>query len=87
MSVVEITASSNSDIARNVADLGTDSSFWSEDEPGQWICLDFKTLTIEPTHYTIWELPLKSWVVEASDDGGSWMEIDRHENNGGLKGW
>jgi hypothetical protein len=53
--VVEITASSVSytDYPRNTADLGTNSDFWSEDEPGQWICLDFKTLRIEPTHNTI----------------------------------
>jgi hypothetical protein len=53
--VVEITASSVSGTAypRNAADLGNGSYFWSKHEPGQWICLDFKTLRIEPTHYTI----------------------------------
>jgi hypothetical protein len=56
---------------------------------GQWICLDFKALRIETTHYTLrtydrgpnWA-HLKSCVVEASDDGASWTEIDRCENNG-----
>jgi hypothetical protein len=84
--VVEITASSilSIDYPRNSADLGTDSYFKSEDESGQWICLDFKALKIEPTHYTIqagYDDYLKSWVVEGSDDGASWTEIDRRESN------
>jgi hypothetical protein len=49
--------------------------------------LDFKTVRIEPTHYTIksaWRDYLKSWVIEGSDDGASWTEIDRRENNSDL---
>jgi hypothetical protein len=55
-----------------------------EDRPGQRICLDFKTLRIEPTHYTMRSFSLKSWAVEGSDDGASWTEIDRRENNSDL---
>jgi hypothetical protein len=75
---VEITASNISctNCPRNAADLGTYSDFWSEHEPGQWICLDFKTLKIEPMHYTIRSFDLKSWAVEGSDDGASWTKID-----------
>jgi hypothetical protein len=54
--VVEITASSVSDIAcpQNAADLrDAYSYFCSRDEPLQRICFDFKTLRIEPTHYAI----------------------------------
>jgi hypothetical protein len=69
------------------------SEFHSEDELSQWICWDFKTLRIEPTHYTIqtygggpnWS-HLKSWAVEGSDDGSSWTEIHRRENNSDLNG-
>jgi hypothetical protein len=87
--VVEITASSVfwTDYPRNTADLGTDSYFKSEDEPRQWICFDFKSLRIEPTHYTIRTFLfdcLKSWTLEGSDDGVSWTEIDRRENNSDL---
>jgi hypothetical protein len=87
--VVKITASSVSRTyyPQNAADLEDNPSFRSEDEPGQWICLDFKTLRIEPTHYTIrtgCENQLKSWAVEGSDDGASWTEIDRREDNGHL---
>jgi hypothetical protein len=81
MDVVEITASSSSDIAWNAAGLGVYLSFWSKNEPGQWICWDFKALRIEPTHYTIRSSNLKSWAVEGSNDGASWTEIDRRENN------
>jgi hypothetical protein len=90
--VVEITASSVSgtDYAQNAGDLEDEwSSFESENKPGQWICLDFKTLRIEPTHYTIrtygWEpRHPKSWAVEGSDDGALWTEIDRRKNNSDL---
>jgi hypothetical protein len=94
--IVEITASSAhqddfGDYApRNIADLGTYSFFRSENKPGQWICLDFKTVRIEPTHYTIRTGKLghlKSWAVEGSDDGVSWTEIDRRENNSDLSRW
>jgi hypothetical protein len=89
--VVEITASSSSNRARNTANLEDDSCFCSENTPGQWICLDFKTLRIEPTHYTIragYGFYLKNWAVEGSDDGASWTGIDRRENNSDLsKAW
>jgi hypothetical protein len=93
--IVEITASS---VDRsyyglapwNVADLRNQNLvFWSETEPDQWICFDFKTIRIRPTHYTIQtydrECHLKNWVIEGSDDGVSWTEIDRRENNRDLK--
>jgi hypothetical protein len=56
--VVEVIASSffGSFYTRNAAEFGGDSEFWSNDQPGQWICLDFKTIRIEPTHYTIQRL-------------------------------
>jgi hypothetical protein len=89
---VEITASSpESGAPWSTADLGTNSYFHSKNEPGEWICWDFKALRIEPTHYTIrtWNaIPnsyhLKSWAVEGSDDGASWTEIDQRENNSDL---
>ena len=29
---------------------------------------------------------LKSWVIEVSNDGASWMEIDHRDNNNDLNG-
>jgi hypothetical protein len=81
--VLEITASS-------VGRPEGYSWFCSENKPGQWICLDFKTIRIEPTHFMIragYENYLKSWAVEGSDDGASWTEIDRRENNSDINDW
>jgi hypothetical protein len=66
---------------KNAADLTSGSQFSSNDEPGQWICWDFREMRVRPTHYTIWAAWLKSWVVEGSLDGESWTEIDRQTNN------
>jgi hypothetical protein len=85
--VVQITASSNSSVAPIVVDFGVkETSFISEDKPGERICFDFKTLRIEPAHYTIKSASLKSWAVEGSDYGAVWMEIDRGENNSDFIG-
>jgi hypothetical protein len=37
-----------------------------------WVC---------PTHYTVKTQTLKSWVLEGSLDGESWMEIDRRQSD------
>jgi hypothetical protein len=74
---------------KNVADLTSDSGFnsvsdscfISKNEPGQWICWDFREMRVRPTHYTIKAIYLKSWVVEGSLDGESWAEIDQQTNN------
>jgi hypothetical protein len=62
---------------KNVADIPSCSAFYSENEPGQWICWDFREMRVRLTHYTIvcWSVIMKSWVVEGSLDGSSWTEI------------
>jgi hypothetical protein len=76
---------------KNVADLGTDSIYDSGCVPNQWICFDFKTMEVAPTHYTVrsyqgaqnaWHI--KNWVIQGSQDATSWTEIDRRENNADL---
>jgi hypothetical protein len=66
---------------RNATGLGDrDSWFLSENEPGQCICLNFKTVRIERTHYTIQVHVfnnLESWAIEVSDGGTSSKEIER----------
>jgi hypothetical protein len=66
---------------KNVADMKCDSRFFSENEPHQWICWDFREMRVRPTNYTVQSFWLKSWVVEGSLDGESWVEIDRQVNN------
>jgi hypothetical protein len=53
----------------------------SKDEPGQWICWDFREMRVRPTHYTMMARYPKSWVVEGSLDGMNWTEIDRQTDN------
>jgi hypothetical protein len=45
---------------------------------GQWICWDFHEMRVHLTHYTLIYRSMSSWFVEASVDGESWTEIDRH---------
>jgi uncharacterized coiled-coil protein SlyX len=72
---------------RNAADLTSGSSFSSRNQPGQWICWDFREMRVRPTHYTIISQFLKSWVVESSLDGEAWTEIDRKTNNEDFTNW
>jgi hypothetical protein len=72
----------------NIADLTSVSYFCSTPEPGQWICWNFRENRVRPTHYTIksrWNR-LKSWLVESSQDGENWTEIDRRTDNWDMNG-
>jgi hypothetical protein len=75
---------------RNAADFEDKYSYvCSGEEPGQWICLEFKTLRVEPTPHMIRTgtySRFRSWAVEGSEDGAARTEIDRSENNSGLSG-
>jgi hypothetical protein len=106
--VVEITSSralneSEATAAKNVADLTVDSVFSSayrgrEEDIGHdrnnWICYDFRTHPIIPTHYAIRSSfcgtengpNMKSWLVETSLDGNKWSEIDHQEDNNAVNG-
>ena len=88
--VVEVTGSSCWDSkhqAKNVVDLGdvrANSYFYSQNEPNQWICCNFKRRFVAPTHYSIRvddSAYPHSWVLEVSNDGKSWKVVDRRDNN------
>ena len=95
--IVDVTASSadgGSDYhPKNVVELGTNSSYCSNNDEDSWICYDFKERRVIPTSYSVrsersgpgW-YHLKSWVIEVSNDGSSWTEIDRRDNNNDLNG-
>jgi hypothetical protein len=88
--------------APNAADLEADSDFFSacrhfqEGIPhtrNNWVCYDFKETRLARTHYAIRKHDddpggrhLKSWLVETSADGESWLEVAREENNKQLNG-
>jgi hypothetical protein len=50
---------------------------YTENKPGQWICIDFVENRVRPTNYTMIAVWLQSWVIEVSMDGENWVEIDR----------
>jgi hypothetical protein len=88
--------------AKNAADLEVLSHFLSafrnpeETIPytrNNWVCYDFKERRIVPTHYMIrtndgalGHSHLKSWLIETSADGKSWLKVAREENNKQLNG-
>jgi hypothetical protein len=90
--VVNVTASSEYHSgypARNAADMTDTCCFGTENCADGWLCYDFKDSRIEPTHYSIrsWHkdwttgVELVSWVIEISNDGKTWTEVDRHNND------
>ena len=74
---------------RELVDLTSDDCCWVNDyikEP--WICYDFIRRRVMPTSYSIrlhGSSQLKSWVIDVSNDGYTWTEIDRRVNNNDLK--
>ena len=62
-----------------------------DSQENAFFCIKFPEQRITPTHYSLMSSPkslhhLKSWVVEVSDDGDEWKEIDRRENDEHLNG-
>jgi hypothetical protein len=64
------------------------STFNSMNKPNQWIIWDFKEISIRPTAYTLqsgfWNFP-KTWVVEGSNDGEKWVQLDSQTGNAAIK--
>ncbi|OHT06397.1 hypothetical protein TRFO_05596 [Tritrichomonas foetus] len=67
--------------------------FYSKNQPNQWICYEFHDFQFKLSKYQIRSFNggpnnyhLKSWVLETSNDGQTWHEIDRQTNNSLLRG-
>jgi hypothetical protein len=73
------------DVPQNIADRDSGTRFSSKDEPGQWVCWDFRKMRVGLTGYTILGWSLKSWIVEGSEDGRIWTEIDRQRDDQDFK--
>lgn len=79
---------------KNLVNYKTDNYYHSEDNKLATICFDFKNQPIQLTSYSIKSngnsgknnYDLKSWVIEVSNDGEKWEEIDRHDNDESLNG-
>jgi hypothetical protein len=59
----------------------------------EWVQWDFHELRVAPTHYSIQthnspvgSAHLKSWVIEGSINGSSWIELHRRTNSHDLNG-
>jgi hypothetical protein len=87
--IVTITSKSTAGSQYSAAyahDYSGNRRFMSRNEPGQWICWDFREMRICMTHYRIHAHCLKTWIVECSMDGDSWTEIDRRTDIQNYKG-
>lgn len=95
--IVSITSSSvyNDNHQPINATKSNENSFYlSNDEPNQWIMYDFAQNDIIPYHYSLrstcgWgsdEENICNWTIEVSNDGKTWIEIDRHEESQDLNG-
>jgi hypothetical protein len=80
--------------SRHIADFdetGT-TPFISQDKPQSWVCYDFKTRELKPTHYTVRTRQdqnhhhLRSWVLEGSVDDELWKPLDSRESDATLNG-
>jgi hypothetical protein len=93
LQVVKVSASSWSGNSvhplKNIVDLATSAHAWTVSEPNQWMCWDFTKYHIQPTHYSIRSEPyianLRTWVLEGSPDGSSWVTLDERRNDETLK--
>jgi hypothetical protein len=89
--IVSITASSNvRNSCHQVVDYNWTNYWYSKDESNSWIQIDFKARRISPTHYTIKSdgeggHHLLKWSLNGSNDGTSWINLDRRDTND-LKG-
>jgi hypothetical protein len=72
-------------LPKHAADLQDTTYFASKNLPDQWLCYDFRTLRVRPTHYSIRPQSnnrfLRSWMLEGSLDGSLWIVLDQQKNN------
>jgi hypothetical protein len=66
--------------------------FVSRNLQNSWVCIDFQNRAVSLTQYVL-RTPtrddgslLRSWVLEGSNDGEEWIELDRHQNDVSLNG-
>ena len=90
--IVDITSSSKleneSFKAENVVEQSNNLGFGTKNENDSCIQFDFKERRVLLESYTLKTMNwpenyghLKSWIIEVSNDGQNYIEIDRHENS------
>lgn len=78
----------------NIVDYEKENYYLSNDDKGVFICFDFKDNRVQLSDYSIKTFchspngtgHLRNWVIEVSNDGKEWKEIDRHSNDATLNG-
>ena len=94
---VEITTNSiynnntNSYHPKQLVDYNNDNRYDSDNVSGVFVCFDFKKNRIQLSSYSIKSYSggqngahLRNWVIEVSNDGNTWTEIDCHSNDSTL---
>lgn len=76
---------------KNMIDYDKDNEYKSTDVGGAVVCFDFKDKFVNLSKYQIQTsmkekstTHLKNWVIEVSEDGSNWFEIDRRKNDESL---
>lgn len=76
---------------KNMIDYDKDNEYKSTDVGGAIVCFDFKDKFVNLSKYQIQTsmkekstTHLKNWVIEVSEDGSNWFEIDRRKNDESL---
>ncbi|OHS96431.1 hypothetical protein TRFO_37412 [Tritrichomonas foetus] len=91
--LIDITSSSAVTIGdlANIVDRDSEMYSYTSNDPDSWIQIDFKNFRLTPTFYSIRTENnpsgydhMRSWVLEGSEDGHAWTELDRREENGVL---
>ena len=88
--IIQITSSSRFSEEYQLSNIieKNDAKFGTRSESNSWIQFDFKERKVLLDSYTIKTVKqahLKNWIVEVSNDGKNYEEIDRHENCDLLK--
>lgn len=90
---IEITSNSIMDHPKNLVDYQSSNYYHSLDNGNAFVCFYFKDKLIQVLSYSIQSrnydkniIHLKNWVIEISENGQNWEEIDRHENDSILRG-
>lgn len=91
---IEITSNSihsSYEVPSNVVNYNTDNYYLSKNIKESFILFNFKNKFVRISNYSIMSYSickscLKNWVIEASNDGKAWTEIDKRENNSSLIG-
>jgi hypothetical protein len=70
------------------ADLESKDCYWSELKHENWLCYDFWNRRVSLTGYSIagppWSPFLVSWIIEGSEDGRTWTELDQKNDVSGM---